>query len=34
MRFYFINIPDMTPSTGGYLFDDMKLPVVDSTDDE
>ena len=25
MRFYFIRIPDMTPSTGGYLFEDIKI---------
>ena len=25
MRFYFIRIPDMTPTTGGYIFDDMKI---------
>ena len=24
MKFYFINIPDMTPSTGGYIFDDIR----------
>lgn len=25
MRFYFIRIPDMTPTTGGYIFDDIKI---------
>lgn len=25
LRFYFIRIPDMTPTTGGYLFDDIKI---------
>ena len=27
MRFYFIRIPDMTPTTGGYIFDDMKISM-------
>ena len=25
MRFYFIRIPDMTPTTGGYIFSDIKI---------
>lgn len=25
MKFYFINIPDMTPTTGGYIFDDIRI---------
>lgn len=25
MKFYFIRIPDMTPTTGGYIFDDIKI---------
>lgn len=25
MRFYFIRIPDMTPTTGGYLFEDIRV---------
>jgi hypothetical protein len=25
MKFYFIRIPDMTPTTGGYIFDDIRL---------
>ena len=25
LRFYFILIPDMTPTTGGYIFDDIKI---------
>jgi len=25
MRFYFIRIPDMTPTTGGYIFDDIRI---------
>ena len=27
MKFYFVNIPDMTPTTGGYIFDDIKLDM-------
>ena len=27
MRFYFNNIPDMTPSTGGYVFEDMRISM-------
>ncbi len=27
MKFYFIRIPDMNPTTGGYLFDDLKLSM-------
>ena len=26
MKFYFKELPDMTPSTGGYIFDDLTLP--------
>lgn len=29
MRFYFIRIPDMTPSTGGYLFEDIKIGMAE-----
>ena len=25
MKFYFINIQDMTPTTGGYIFDDIRI---------
>lgn len=25
MKFYFIRIPDMTPTTGGYIFDDIRF---------
>ena len=25
MKFYFIRIPDMTPTTGGYIFDDIRI---------
>ena len=25
MKFYFIRIPDMTPTTGGYIFNDIKI---------
>ena len=25
MKFYFIRIPDMTPTTGGYIFDDIRV---------
>jgi hypothetical protein len=27
MRFYFIQIPDMNPSTGGYIFDDIRYDM-------
>lgn len=27
MRFYFINIPNKTPSTGGYIFDDIRISM-------
>lgn len=27
MKFYFINIPDKTPTTGGYIFDDIKIDM-------
>lgn len=27
MKFYFKSIPNMTPSTGGYIFDDIKLDM-------
>ena len=29
MRFYFIRIPDMTPTTGGYIFQDMKIGMAE-----
>lgn len=32
MCFYFKDIPDMTPTTGGYIFDDLKLNI--KNDDE
>ena len=30
MRFYFINIPDMTPTTGGYIFQDIKIDMEEN----
>lgn len=29
MRFYFIRIPDMTPTTGGYIFQDIKIDMAE-----
>ena len=34
MRFYFKKIPDMTPSTGGYVFDDLSYDYIDKTIEE
>ena len=33
-RFYFIQIPDMTPSTGGYFIEDFVYNVDEYNDDE
>ena len=27
MKFYFNLIPDMTPTTGGYIFDDIRISM-------
>ena len=27
MRFYFINIPGKCPSTGGYVYDDIRVDM-------
>ena len=29
MKFYFINIPDMTPTTGGYIYDDIRIDMAE-----
>lgn len=29
MRFYFKKLPEMTPSTGGYIFDDIQLQQIE-----
>ena len=29
MRFYFKKLPEMTPSTGGYIFDDITRSIVE-----
>lgn len=34
MRFHFIKIPSMTPSTGGLVFDDISYDYIDRTPDE
>lgn len=34
MCFYFKLIPEMKPTTGGYVFDDIKLPDTVETEDE
>ena len=33
-RFYFIQIPDMTPSTGGYFMEDFVYNIEEYNDDE
>ena len=33
MRFYFKNLPEMKPSTGGYIFDDIQFDERETTDD-
>ena len=30
MHFYFKKIPSMTPSTGGFIFDDLERPVIET----
>lgn len=32
MRFYFKNIPNKTPSTGGYIFDDLSFDFIEKND--
>ena len=29
MRFYFKKLPEMTPSTGGYIFDDIQMQQIE-----
>jgi hypothetical protein len=33
MHFYFKKIPSMKPSTGGFIFDDLERPVIETKDD-
>jgi hypothetical protein len=32
MRLYFKKLPDMTPSTGGYIFDDISRSYVETSE--
>ena len=34
MRFYFKKIPSMTPSTGGFVYDDISYDFIDRNPDE
>ena len=34
MRFYFKKIPSMTPSTGGFVYDDISYDYIDRNPDE
>jgi hypothetical protein len=34
MCFYFNLIPDMKPTTGGYVFDDIRMQEVPETEEE
>ena len=34
MHFYFINIPDKRPSTGGYVFDDIQVTSNSTVDED
>ena len=34
MRLYFKKIPNKTPSTGGYVFDDIVNDYIDKTEEE
>jgi hypothetical protein len=33
MRFYFKKIPNKTPSTGGFIFDDISYDYAEKSDD-
>ena len=33
MRLYFKNIPNKLPTTGGYLFEDLKIDTTDNIED-
>ena len=33
MRFYFKKIPNKTPSTGGFIFDDIQWDYTEKSDD-
>ena len=34
MRLYFKNIPNKLPTTGGYLFEDLKIDTTDNIEED